>query len=754
MKKRMMVGCLIGLIMLMPTLRAEQLFSESAVDTPLSMLVDKYNEWTGRTLIIQADLKQQITLKYSKLTKDEAMQAIETVLAMNGVALVPMGEKFLKVVNIANARQEGMSIEPFDPDKAFTAADRLITQVIPLRYVIYADVQEIVQQLLHGYGKVVKMDRVNSILVTDTSANIARIVEVISMVDQPLEKIEPRIYQLKHAQAGSVAGKLKELVEAAKTEKGSQMVVAAPRTVPGVIRAPKTAITSQSGDSFADETQMIQGEVKFVSDERTNILIIFSKAANFNFFDSIIKVLDVPVDPEVIVEVVNLEYAEAAEISGILNEFIGAAKETEKIKSTATGNGDGSKSVEEIIESQTQPVPRTISETAKNAMGRLSADTKILSDERTNSLLLMGRKSDIEALKAVIATLDVMLAQVMIEAVILNVNLNDSIQTGVQWVYQNVEEESTWVDSYIINSNDVAVRSKVKEDAEKLSRAGFDAADLAENMVSGALSYYGFFPQLNIKTIIHAAKTDGDARILSTPVVLTTDNTEAKITIGEEHPIITSSSSSGDSDRARATYEYRNIGINLTVTPHINPEGYVVMDITQTADDVGSNVTIDGNEVPIILKREMSAQVAVQDRSTIVLGGLVNKSTRKSATKIPILGDIPLIGWFFSSHNNSEARGELVVLLTPYVLTTPEEADRASKRIYEASDSSTTLWPRGWSESPLKNDEPEKDPEPEPKRLFESIFGPKDETPETTNEVAAVSEETESVEDIIQNLEE
>jgi len=709
------------------------------VDTPLEMLVGTYNEWTGRTLIIQADLSQKINLKYSKLTKEEAMQAIETILAMNGVAMVPMGEKFLKVVNIANARQEGMSIQPFDPDQTYTAADQLMTQVIPLRYVVYSDVQEIVQQLIHGYGKVIKLDRVNSILVTDTSANIARIVEVIAIVDQPLEKIEPRIYQLKHAQAGSVASKLKELVDAAKTEKSSQTVIAAPRSVPGVIRAPRTVTTTSGDDSFADETQIVQGEVKFVSDERTNILIIFSKAANFNFFDSIIKVLDVPVDPAVITEVVNLEYAKAADISGILNEFVGAAKATEEVQSTATGSGDGNKSLDEVIKARiTQPAA---SEAAKSAIGRLSADTKIISDERSNSLLLMGRKSDIEALKVVIASLDVMLEQVMIEAVILSVGLNDSIQTGVQWVYQNVEEESEWIDTYAYNSNSVAVSSKTNVPAEKLGRMGFDAADLAENMVSGALSYYGFFPQLNVKTIIHAAKADGDARILSTPVVMTTDNTEASITVGEERPVVTSSvNSSSDGVSARATYEYRTIGLTLTVTPHINPEGFVVMEISQTADDILTETKIDGNDVPIISKREITATVAVQDRSTIVLGGLVRKSKSKSATKIPILGDIPLIGWFFSSHTDKEDRSELVVLLTPYVLNTPEAAEEKSRQIYEASDSSTTEWPRGWSQSPLKNDEPEKDPEPEPKRLFESIFGPKDDEPETTNDITALDQ--------------
>jgi general secretion pathway protein D len=687
-----------ALLAVFPAAAQEQLISLSFEDAPLEQAVELYREWTGRTVIKQADLSARITLKGRQLTKDEAKQAIETVLSMQGVALVPMGDKFLKVVPIANARQEGMEVTPFDPDKKYTEADQLITQVIPLRFVVFADVQPLIQHLVHGYGKIIEMARINSVLITDTSANIARIVELVSMVDQPAEKIEPRIYQLKYAEAGTVAGKLKELVEAAKTKKGEQTVVAEPvRAIPGVIRAPKASI-AEAEASVEEQTEMIVGEVKMVADDRTNILIIFSKAANFDFFDNIIKVLDVPVDPAVIVEVINLEFAKSKEIAGILNEFVGAAKATEKTKAPGGSNGksEGSKTVDEVIQRAVEPTGVEISSEAKSAMGRLSADTKILSDERSNALLLMGRKTDIEALKLVIANLDVMLEQVMIEAVILGVNLGNGIESGIKWVY-DTQKDTLGTNRQIM---------------------GFNGNSLGDsNSVVGALgnglSYYGLFPEINMKALISAAKSDSDARVLSTPVVLTTDNTEAKITVGEERPVISSSINSGNANynntgySARSTYEYRNIGITLTVTPNINPNGFVVMEITQTADDVGDPVTIDGNEVPVVLKREITATVAVQDRSTVVLGGLVRKSNLKSASKIPWLGDIPLLGWFFSTHKNTDSRSELVVLLTPYVLTNPEQAQQEAKRIYESSDAKKTLWPRGWSQSPLRNDEPE-----------------------------------------------
>ena len=702
MKKLTFPRLLAALFAVLPPVQAqEQLISLSFEDAPLEQAVELYREWTGRTIIRQADLSAKITLKGRQLTQDEAKQAIETVLSMNGVALVPMGDKFLKVVPIANARQEGMEIKPFDAEKKYVPADQLITQVIPLRYVIFADVQPLIQHLVHGYGKIIEMTRINSVLITDTSANIARIVELITMVDQPAEKITPRIYQLKYATSATVAGKLKELVEAAKTKKGEQTVVAGEaRTIPGVIRAPRPE-TAETVGAPEQSTEMIEGEVKIVSDDRTNIIIVFSKAANFEFFDRIIQVLDVSVDPAVVVEVVKLEFAKAKEISGILNEFVGAAKATEKEKTTSSGTGkaEASKTVDEVIQRAVEPTGREISPEAKSAIGRLSPDTKILSDERSNSLLLMGRKSDIAAIKQVIAGLDVMLEQVMIEAVILGVGLSDNIETGIKWVY------NTQMDP-----------KDVRQDA-----AGYNGGTFGNGLsnsvvgaLSSGLSYYGIFPDLNTKVLIKAAKSDSDVRVLSTPVVLTTDNTEAKITVGEERPVVSSSINSGNSSAdgsisARSTYEYRNIGITLKVKPNINPKGFVVMEITQTADDVGGEVTIDGNSVPIIQKREITATVAVQDHSTVVLGGLVRKDSSRSADKIPFLGDIPLIGWLFSTHNNKDARTELIVLLTPTVLTNPDKAQGEAKRRFNASDSKSTLWPRGWSESPLRNDEPEKD---------------------------------------------
>ena len=297
----------------------------------------------------------------------------------------------------------------------------------------------------------------------------------------------------------------------------------------------------------------------------------------------------------------------------------------------------------------------------------------------------MGSKSDLVALKAVINELDVMLAQVMIESVILEVKLSDDTETGISWLQTNLDDGNIYNSAWNLSSN--------------------LASGSLSNIVSSAntLTHYSKIEGIDLSAIIKLAKTTSEVEILQTPVVLTTDNTEAIITIGEERPIVTSTgTSSSGNDYSR--YEYKSIGINLKVTPHINPQRFVIMDIEQSADEVGEDVTIDDNEVPTVLKREISASVAVQDRGTIVLGGLVKTEKRKTINKIPLLGDIPLLGHLFKDTSLEDGRSELLVLMTPYVLTTPQEARETSRRIQRASAAGDIKWPKGWSQSPLRNE--------------------------------------------------
>ncbi len=706
---------------------AEKLILLNFRDSPLEQVLEFVADLVGRTLIRSPGINATITLKsQTRLTVREAMQAIEAVLAMNNVTLVPMGDKFLKVVQTTAARQEGLSLNLALPEDKFPETDALISQVITLKYTELAEVTPIIQSLLHGYGKIQPLERANSLLVTDTAVNMRRVMEVLEMIDQPVEsKVETRIYTIRYAKASEVASRLNELIAESQAKEERPRVdtsQAGGAQVPPAIAAlrPRTAATEAEAAAVAAaaERGIMVGKVKIIADERTNILFVISRAENFVFFDRIVDVLDRPVDPAIAVRVVALEYAKAEEIASILNEFIGAAsaeKGTGAPEGATAPTGDAadsrSQALRDFIQQRVQQraaQQTTDSEESSGSFGRLSANTKILADKRTNSLLLMGRKSDLDALLEVIDSLDIMLAQVLIEAVILEVNLGKGIESGVDWLQRSVTAYQEQIKG---PRGGLAMRQpvysfgggSVMSAGDSSFRAGnsiLTQADGNAALGSGALTYYLTFFDLNIDAVIRLAASSRDARILSTPVVLTTDNTEAKINIGEERPVVTSTSTT-DTGTQTQNFQYRSIGIDLAVTPRINPQRYVVMEVAQKADNVGGFEMINGNRVPVITKREINAQIAVQSRNTIVLGGLVSNDKTRTRTKIPLLGDIPLIGALFRSDSREEARTELLVLITPYVLLTPDEARQETVRLHDRSSFARSKWRDSWSDSEL-----------------------------------------------------
>ncbi len=713
------------------TRSGEKLLQLNFRDSPLDQVMDLIADLTGKTIIKSPGINATITLKsQTRLSISESMQAIEAVLSMNNITLVPMGDKFLKAVQTGQARQEGMRISIGSPDKPFGETEKLISQIFTLKYIELAEIQAIIQGLLHGYGKIQPLERANSLMVTDTEANLARITEVLDFLDQPVEaKVETRIYEIRYAEASLIAGKLNELIaDSQAKEERPQINVgeAAPSipTPPGVIRArqAQAAAAGQASSEVDTALQMaergvITGKVRIIADDRTNILFVISRTENFAFFDRIVEVLDRPIDPAITVRVVALEYAKAEEMAGILNEFIGAAAGDKQAGGTGNAPSDTaaqgaatdsrSQALRDFIRARTEQRSTDASAATgdkASSIGRLSSDTKILADKRTNSLLLMGKLNDLGILEELIDHLDIMLAQVVIEAVIIEVGLSDEIRSGVAWLQRSMV---AYNEKTVGPGGGVTVREPVAAwgggtsfgVADMVREAGAEVDD-DTSLVAGGLTWFTTIYDLNLDAVLRIAQQSRDSQILSTPVIVTTDNTEAKIIASTQRPVVTTTSTT-DGGSIRSSYEYRDIGINLTVTPRINPQRMVVMEITQTADDVAGEVLIDGNLVPEITKRELNATVAVGDRSTIVLGGLILSRNSNSENKIPLLGDIPVIGNLFKFKSDTKQRAELIVLLTPYVLMTPAEARAESTRMYSSNSSRQREWHTGWSDSDM-----------------------------------------------------
>ena len=688
---------------------------------PVELVLDAYGEQTGRTLLLGPSLPSaSITLRsQGSLTREEYLGAIETVLGMHGIALLPEGEKFLRVVPNKQAREEPMPILTPADAEGMDDSGRLISQMIPLTHIEAAEAQKAITPLKHGYAQIHVFDTINSILLTDTAANVNRVLQVIEYIDQPIEaREEPIVIQIRYAKAADIKAKLEQIVKETQGEEqkstvqrqresGAPGVDTTPRAgVPGVIRA-RRQNEPESIEQIIEQAErgIIRGDVRIIEDDRTNILIIITRPENMRFFEKIIKVLDVETAPDVMVKVFRLEYAEAKDIASMLNDLIGAASDEDGAPAAGgegAERGEGA-ALREYVERR--ETARAVA-ARKSKVGELSKDDiKILSDERTNALIIMASKADLAALEEIISDMDLMLSQVLVEAVILEISLDDSLETAVDWLQRALltyeeRDDGTRQPKVAWAGGGGGGGLSVLDPLTLTSPALFPKGDSGQ---LAGLSYYLTLFDLNMDVVLRAVATDSRTRILSSPVILTTDNKVASIDVATDRYFFKGKKYVGGSGEA-ALYEddveRQKVGIKLMVTPRINEKKFVVMEIEQNIENVSGTQTIEGNDWPIVTSRKLEADIAVRSGETIVLGGLVVNEDSRSKSKVPILGDIPILGLPFRSSSKGKVRNEVIVFITPYVMDTPEEIMRDAVRRQDAM-ALEDMWQRGWSDSRL-----------------------------------------------------
>lgn len=711
---------------------------------PVDIVLQTYAEVTGRTLLLAPDVpKATITLRsQSALTKEEFLQAIETALVMNGVALQPVGEKFLKVLPAKDIRKLGARTEFDEPAEGRHTEDgKMVSQMVVLKSISLDEARKAIEGFKRNEGQIQIFERTNSILITDTVDNVNRMMEILKYIDQPLiNREETNIRPILHAKAADIKKRLEEIIS--ESQKAQQQAKTAPEAnpagapgiqrralpapvpVPGVIRPARAAAPAADENTILEtlvadaERGVIRGKVQIVADDRTNLLIIITRPENMAFFDKIISVLDVETAPDVIVEVFRLEYAQVKDTDGakgvasMLNELIGNPKKEEGGNAPAGTRGTettGSRGIDlarsqSLAEAAAARVERSRQETVDaggepgmSKVGELSKDNiKILADERTNALIIMASKSDLATLREIIRSMDIMLSQVLVETVVLEIGLTDELSTGIDWVQ----------------------RTLISGDGDRLTafagRGGGGSGTPVDTMTlqtpgslsaaAGGVSYYATFFGLNVDAVIQAAASDSRARTLASPVILTLDNKEATIEATQDKYFFKGKRYAGTQADGQTAYEddveTKSVGITVKVTPRINEKGFVVMKIDEKIQGFGEPQIVNKQEWPVVNSRNLTAEVAVQSGQTIVLGGLVNSSTEKTRSKIPLLGDIPYLGRLFRSDRYKESRTEVMVFLTPYVLDTPAELEAYSRRRKTAADAGE-MWSQGFSGSRL-----------------------------------------------------
>ncbi len=730
-------------------------------NAPAELFLQIYSQVTHRTLLTSPDVPK-VTMSLRSTDEDnwsdaEYLQAIEQQLQLNGIGLIPVGERFVLVVPFKTIGQQGIKTFLELPEGGrHPEQGQLVRQILTPKNISAEEAQKAIEGFKRPDGTIQYLERTNSLLVTDTQENVNRMIEILEFIDKPMPVLEEvNVYAIKHAKAEDIKKALEEFVAASQeTEQTTRRSVAAPRvgnsigggmrqgtsitrTLPGVTRPqPQAPLPAETADALVSDADrgMIRGKVQIMADERSNQLIIVTRPSNMEFFERIIKVLDVETAPEIAVEVIRLKYAQAETedsdkgVADLLNELIDTSSSRNNDNNN-NNNRNNYRGGNRNLTRQAQQVQNSLPSETKSRMGELKKENiKILADSRINAVMVMASPSDMAAIKEIIAAMDVPVAQVLIETVVLNVSLGDELSTGIQWV-KRVGSGSRYRDSFGgggIRPDDGASPGNLFDESTSESKTENDddegatetvtktVRNIAENIgaISGGAQYYGTINKLNLDFLIRAASSDSRTKILTSPVLMTQDNKEATLENTELAYLYNGMKYMGYSGNYSSGYQpdisQEEIGLTITVTPRINPDGTVVLDFEETFQNLGNPQEVPGSGIdgsssrwPSPVTRKISGSVAVDNGQTVVIGGLVRQTKTETESGIPILKDIPWIGkYLFGYTDYSDDRDELLVFLTPYVFKNSEEAQAEAKRRKDYLDAAG-VWNKGWSNSSI-----------------------------------------------------
>jgi len=604
---------------------------------------------TNRTIVVDPKVRGKISLSSSQaLTPDQAIDSLSTALRMNGFALVNTAGGY-RVVTEADAKLQ--SSQTYTSTTGVTG-DQIITRVFQLNFESAANVVAIIRPLVSPNNTINALPGNNSILVTDYASNIGRIEKIIQSVDNPTSTRVETI-ALKNAQASKVAGL--------------------------VNRALETSVP-QGSDPMSKPT--------ILADPRTNSLII--RGGNAERLAQIRRLaaqLDASKNVGNIY-VVPLKNAEAAKLAITLRALVAAdSSSADSTNINPQGNANLNAQVPNqgainpmtaVGMNSSNPLGGGPSAAASSALTSSSAPSTggvIQADPNTNSLIITATEPVYKDLLRVIEQLDRRRAQVYIESMIVELTAANAAELGVQW--QALNSANTAYGGTNFNgppssgNTNIFGASAAINSALGTAAAGAAVPALGLGLNIGSITNFG--SNLAFSSLLRAVSTISGANVLSTPNLMTLDNEEARIIVGQNIPIVTGSYAQTGSTATVTpfqTYTRQDVGLTLRVRPQVSENGTVKLQIFQEVSSIQDASSTTGI---ILNKRNVESNVIVEDGQIIVLGGLIGDNYTDGSSKIPLLGDLPLIGGLFRYDNKSRTRTNLMVFIRPSVLRNNEQ---------------------------------------------------------------------------------
>lgn len=615
-------------------------------------VIKAISQLTGKNFIVDPAVRGKITIiAPSQITVAEAYKAFLSALAINGMTVVPSGS-FLKIKTARNAQRD--SIETFSGEY-FPNTDQMITRIIKLKYISADEVNKNLRILPSKEGEMVSYPQTNSIIISDYGSNIERVMKIIQEIDVPGFEEQLEVIRIRYAKSKDISDLVNQIINKGQPQNNMG---------PGVPRFRRTAPDGGDSSSSAESYSLV------ISDDRTNSIVVVGNSAGIQKIRELVRKLDFRLNPEDQggVFVYYVRHAEAEAIANTLNGIAGESK-----KAQDSGGAGARPSI--------MPNPTTGQVQASSA-AIFGGDVKVVHDKNTNSLIITAGKQDYEIVKSILTKIDIAKDQVFVKVIIMEMTAQDKTNWGV--------------DIY-----------RFAPDTNGIGRIGFRGSQGLDSLInpasdSGAILGFGSGETFDIKLggttttvtslagMIRFLKTNANANVLSTPQIMALDNEESEIEVGENIPV-GASSQTGANGITTNTPQFKDATIKLVLTPYISPDtDSVQLKLDQLISQL-SNTEVKATELAqravATTKRRIKTQIVVNSGDTAVLGGLMSDQESENITKVPVLGDIPIIGWLFKAKLVDKIKTNLVVFLTPKVVRNSNDGNAiVSQKLNERID--------------------------------------------------------------------
>ena len=630
-------------------------------DVDLQVVIRLMSELTGKNFLLDGNVRGRISLVAPEpMSIDDAYEVFLSILEIQGFTVVPQGA-VIKIIPSADVKDNPIPTATDGKGSLSSAAgDAFVTQIIPLAFANANQIRGLLSPLVSQAGSLLSYEPTNTLIVTETASNVARLKTIIEVLDVKAPTKLFRVLPLQHADAGELAASL-------------QVVLS------GLSRSRTAADAQQPTDQAERRRRRRQRSARtipdagdgpvVIADPRTNSLVLIATPDDLEAAENITAQLDVPTPSgRGRIHVYYLSHADAEELAQVLTV---QAPGIAKIRQEAQADG---KSGDE-------------QSGGRSTTGRTPTEITVTADKATNSLVITAGPEAYAILEDVIEKLDIRRSQVLVEGLIAEVTLDTARDLGVEWRVID-QPDGTQVFTGSQGTAGADGTGVLADPTALLSTPGFLVGALRDTI---RLDMGGGEQQLlNIPVLLRAFQSNTNVEVLATPNLLTTDNEEAEIIVGEQRPFLTSVNRIPDAGviNVSNTFDFRDTGITLRITPQIS-KGHTVrtelfLEITRFVSEaeVGAVTTT---------KRSTSTTVIVDDGQTIVLGGLIQDTSNDAETGVPFLSGLPLLGGLFRQSGVRSNKTNLLIFLTPHIIRTRDDADRVTTHKQRQSSRSEAI---------------------------------------------------------------